>query len=283
MQQHPVSDAAPVAMRWLAKLCAAAPQYPAVALWRCWEMALLSSLELPPPLLDLGCGDGHIVQGLLGNTPTAEGVVVGLDVDEASAAQAAREPVYTGVVAGDARRLPWASAAFASVVSVCVLEHVQDVRPALAEAARVLAPGGVLALTVPTDRLSLIAADSRTEGGEQYARSMDERLAHHNAWGLATWQSALEAAGLSPCTATGFMGDAAALAWLAAYDWSVRPVRGRGLLYRAAGPGLRRLGIGHSLAWYWTRRLRRWAAEGVQAPLQQAGAMMLVARKPESP
>jgi SAM-dependent methyltransferase len=55
----------------------------------------------------------------------------------------------TGVVRGDATRLPFADGAFDAVVCSEVLEHVPDDVGTLAELVRVLRPGGALAVTVP--------------------------------------------------------------------------------------------------------------------------------------
>jgi SAM-dependent methyltransferase len=55
-----------------------------------------------------------------------------------------------GVLRADATRLPFADAAFDAVVTAEVLEHITDDTGAIAELARVLRPGGVLAATVPT-------------------------------------------------------------------------------------------------------------------------------------
>jgi hypothetical protein len=74
----------------------------------------------------------------------------------------------------------------------------------------------------------------------------------------------------------GFMPRSAGHAWFAANDWVERPIRGRGVLYRAAGPGLRRFGLGPMLARYWTRRLLPFAREGVTAPVAEAGGMLIV-------
>jgi SAM-dependent methyltransferase len=57
---------------------------------------------------------------------------------------------YVGVVQGDATNLPFADATFDRVVTSEVLEHIQDDVTAIAELARVLRPGGVLAVTVPS-------------------------------------------------------------------------------------------------------------------------------------
>ena len=55
-----------------------------------------------------------------------------------------------GVLRGDATALPFPDATFDAVVTSEVLEHIPDDVGALAELARVLKPGGVLAATVPT-------------------------------------------------------------------------------------------------------------------------------------
>ena len=53
------------------------------------------------------------------------------------------------VVAGDALALPFSDGAFDRVIAAEVLEHIPDDRAALAELARVLRPGGTMAVTVP--------------------------------------------------------------------------------------------------------------------------------------
>jgi SAM-dependent methyltransferase len=52
-------------------------------------------------------------------------------------------------VAGDATAMPFSNEAFDRVIAAEVLEHVQADQRALAEIARVLRPGGLLAVTVP--------------------------------------------------------------------------------------------------------------------------------------
>lgn len=51
---------------------------------------------------------------------------------------------------GDATRLPFADASFDRIIASEVLEHVPDDEAAFAELARVLRPGGTIAVTVPT-------------------------------------------------------------------------------------------------------------------------------------
>lgn len=89
-------------------------------------------------VLDLGCGKGRFAVRLRAGGAR----VVGLDLSESMLAAA--PPVDR--VRGSARRLPFAAGVFDAVVAVEVLEHLDTVGPVLAEAARVLRPGGVLAV-----------------------------------------------------------------------------------------------------------------------------------------
>lgn len=89
-------------------------------------------------VLDLGCGKGRFATPL--RRRGAE--VVGIDLSAAMLGHA------TGIdrARASARRLPFAAGAFDAVVAVEVLEHVGAVGPVLAEARRVLRPGGRLVI-----------------------------------------------------------------------------------------------------------------------------------------
>jgi ubiquinone/menaquinone biosynthesis C-methylase UbiE len=102
---------------------------------------------LPAPrraTLDLGCGEGRFSRDLA----TAGHRVVGVDVS-ADLVELARAADATGTyLVADARSLPFADQAFDLVVAFNVLSCVDDVEEAVAEIARVLAPGGRLCLSV---------------------------------------------------------------------------------------------------------------------------------------
>jgi SAM-dependent methyltransferase len=59
------------------------------------------------------------------------------------------EDARVGPVQGDALALPFAEATFDRVIASEVLEHIPDDERAMAELARVLRPGGSMAVTVP--------------------------------------------------------------------------------------------------------------------------------------
>ncbi|HEY8043786.1 MAG TPA: class I SAM-dependent methyltransferase [Streptosporangiaceae bacterium] len=89
--------------------------------------------------LDLGCGSGLYFDVLAATGRT----VVGLD-GSADQLRIARERCRH-IVLADAARLPFADGTFPAVVTLWISTDVDDFAAVLAEAARVLTPGGVLA------------------------------------------------------------------------------------------------------------------------------------------
>lgn len=61
-----------------------------------------------------------------------------------------RAESFTGVLRGDATRLPFNDSTFDCIVTSEVLEHIHDDTSAIQEFVRVLRPGGVFAATVPS-------------------------------------------------------------------------------------------------------------------------------------
>ena len=108
-------------------------------------------------LLDLGCGAGrHAFEALRRGAR-----VVAFDYDEAelkdvgtmaAAMDAAGDIPASGrstTTCGDATRLPFPDGSFDRVIAAEVLEHIADDGAAIHELARVLRPGGTMAVTVP--------------------------------------------------------------------------------------------------------------------------------------
>jgi SAM-dependent methyltransferase len=89
--------------------------------------------ELRGPVLDVGCGEGRLAASLPAGVRW-----VGVD---ASPAQVAVNP-HRPIVLADMRALPFREGAFAEVVHLWCLYHLEDPVVAIAEAARVLRAGG---------------------------------------------------------------------------------------------------------------------------------------------
>ncbi len=109
-------------------------------------------------LLDLGCGAGrHAFESARRGAD-----VVALDTDRgelaqvaaiaAAMAEAGEITAATAIrpAAGDATRMPFADDSFDIVIAAEVLEHIPADQAAMTEIARVLRPGGIAALTVPS-------------------------------------------------------------------------------------------------------------------------------------
>ena len=97
-------------------------------------------------VLEVGCGTGH----WLGVLERAGVRTAGLDAALGMLAHARAQAPSTPVVQGVAERQPWASAAFDRVFCVNAFHHFQDKRTFVAEAHRVLRPGGRL-MTIGLD------------------------------------------------------------------------------------------------------------------------------------
>jgi SAM-dependent methyltransferase len=91
------------------------------------------------PVLDVGCGEGELA------THLPAGAWVGVDAS-AEMLRRAPEPHHQA----DATALPFSDEAFGSVALLYVLYHLPDPASALAEARRVLQPGGLVAVAAPS-------------------------------------------------------------------------------------------------------------------------------------
>ncbi|WP_406068411.1 class I SAM-dependent methyltransferase [Streptomyces sp. NBC_01020] len=110
-------------------------------------------------VLDLGCGDGPLLE-LLARTGGRE--LAGVDLSPQSLALARRRPSLSGarLEEGRAQQLPFGDGSFDACVSHMALMLMAEIDEVVAEVARVLSPGGVLACVLGKGAL----------GGEAYER-----------------------------------------------------------------------------------------------------------------
>lgn len=194
---------------------------PATAWFRALELTEYGKLglRLAAPTLDLGCGDGRVAW-MLERLGLLESQPVGTDMFRRQIRLASRLAVHSGLVEGDATRLPFADGAFRSVLCNGVLCSIPgDFRLALGEIRRVLEPGGHAAISVPTDRFKDVLFWPRLLGRisrrlrERYQSAMDARQPHF--WTLTPtgWRAELETAGFEVYLIRPFFGHAAGIRW----------------------------------------------------------------------
>jgi arsenite methyltransferase len=110
-------------------------------------------LNIPPGgiALDVGSGPGTVTASLA-RAAGPDGLALGVDISEAMLTRAVRNEAgpQVGFLRADAQRLPLRDNTVDAVVSMAVLQLVPNPAAALAEIARVLRPGGRLAIMVPT-------------------------------------------------------------------------------------------------------------------------------------
>jgi SAM-dependent methyltransferase len=133
----------------------------------------------------------------------AEPPDVGVDPSPQSVAEARRNRAYNSVAVASATTLPFPDAAFGGVLSNCVLEHIPDLRSALGEISRVLAPGGTFATTVPSAYHTEMLLGARLPYrlglpslGEQYRRWFTAISKHYHMYDVPEWGRLLASVGL---------------------------------------------------------------------------------------
>jgi SAM-dependent methyltransferase len=89
-------------------------------------------------VLDIGCGEGQLSRLLASDGAR----VVGIDPTSAQVVVAIERGGAACYARGTAQALPVRDATFDGAVACLVFEHIPDHRPAIAEVARVLEPGG---------------------------------------------------------------------------------------------------------------------------------------------
>lgn len=117
-----------------------------VAVWRSVEARHLSTIKLPHPILDIGCGFGEFARAFFDTK-----VDVGIDIAPRDLRIAGQSGKYKKVVLADARKMPFKNESFASVFSISTLEHITNPKKVIQEAYRVLKKNGIFVATIETD------------------------------------------------------------------------------------------------------------------------------------
>jgi SAM-dependent methyltransferase len=125
----------------------------------------IASSFQPKMVLDVGCGQGRYTALLRECFPAAS--VTGVDFSPVAVEMAKHNIPDAAFVVGRAEDLSsLAPSSFDFLLSIEVLEHVEDVHQTISEFARVLAPKGQLLVTTPcANRFSLEWVENQLRGG----------------------------------------------------------------------------------------------------------------------
>ncbi|MEU1280755.1 methyltransferase domain-containing protein [Streptomyces sp. NPDC005805] len=166
---------------WDAKFPDDGPTYAAAA----------AALGLRPGdrVLDAGCGTGRALAPLRSAVgPT--GAVLGIDLTPAMLDQAREKgrEARGALLLGDVARLPVRDAALDAVFAAGLIAHLPEPARDLRELARVVRPGGVLALFHPIGRAALAARHGRELGEDDLRAEPNLRpLLSRSGWLLTSY------------------------------------------------------------------------------------------------
>ncbi len=168
------------------------------ALLRAVEARFYPLVDLPDPILDLGCGDGNFAELTFpGRTLTA-----GLDPWWNPLRKAVKAGVYHTAVQGFGDNMPFPDEHFASAFSNSVLEHIPNIQPVLNETSRVMQTGGRFLITMPNHRFTECLAGAQffeqlgSDGlADQYRRLFNKISRHQHTQPVEWWADKLATAG----------------------------------------------------------------------------------------
>ena len=170
-----------------------------LAFERSWEGRLFAQRSFARPILDVGCGEG-----LFASLIFPEAIDTGIDPNDRELARARALGKYRELLhcAGD--KIPKPDGYYQTIFSNSVLEHIPDLEPVLVEITRLLAPGGALYVTVPTDRFDQYSIVHQMLHGlgmrawaERYRGFFNRFWHHHHFHQPAGWRRLFEAHGLA--------------------------------------------------------------------------------------
>jgi SAM-dependent methyltransferase len=175
---------------------------PSIAFCRIPELEYASSLDVKGTVLDHCCGDGRFASLAW----PGQKFHAGCDISSNAVNSAARLGIYSLLDVCDvSQKLPYDDCAFDLVFNNSALEHIRDLEAALAEVARVLVPGGMLAFNVLNHRyFEWWPLDEASMAGYR------EWQPFFHALSLDDWTQKLAAVGLKVASVEGYFDRQAA-------------------------------------------------------------------------
>lgn len=167
------------------------------AMLRAVEDSFYQGIDLPTPILDLGCGDGHFA-----SVAFQHPIDVGLDPWKEPLQEARRRNAYSVLVRSEGARMPFPDGWFGSAFSNSVLEHIPGVEEVLCDLGRVVRPGGKFVFCVPNQRFTqylwgagVLRKIGWENGAEAYSRWFNRIARHVHLDAPQVWEQRLKQAG----------------------------------------------------------------------------------------
>lgn len=168
-------------------------------LLRAVEVRMYEDLELPEPILDLGCGDGHFA-----SVAFDKKINVGIDPWKGPVKLAKKQGSYQLVINGLGNQMPLPDEYFNCVISNSVLEHIINLDDVMREVFRVLKPGGKFIFCVPNHQfLSNLSISNGLDKvglkllGNWYRKFFNWISRHYHCDSPEVWEERLNRAGLT--------------------------------------------------------------------------------------
>ena len=132
--------------------------------------------DRPARILDWGCGLGQVTSLLRARSVQTEPFDYREDVSEPTRRALEHYPDVEAMHSNDPVKLPYPDGAFDAVLSLGVLEHVQDPDASLDEIARVLEPGGTFYVYKLPNRFSYLEWIAKKLGLYYHGKLPHDRL-----------------------------------------------------------------------------------------------------------
>jgi SAM-dependent methyltransferase len=169
----------------------------ALALRECARLRAVRDIELEEPILDVGCGDGLFARLAYPGRQTW-----GIDINPSEVQRAQTTQAYSTLICGNICAVDLPKQFFSSAIANCSLEHVPDLRGALANIRGTLKPGSRFVLIVPTPNwTSQLATVELLERvglhglARAYGDGLDKVFSHIHLHDETAWVTFLEEAG----------------------------------------------------------------------------------------
>lgn len=153
------------------------------------------------PILDFGCGDGFFAKTVFSNEKLK---IIGLDVKDSRATEAKNLKIYKKVVIYNGDKIPYPTKSFKTIISNCVLEHLDNLNFSLKEIHRVLKKDGYFLTSVMTDRWEDYLF-GRKIFGNAYINFMRQKQIHQNLLSVNQWKKVFQKVGFKIVKTQGYL------------------------------------------------------------------------------